>query len=131
MVTGSRPRGHAGPLTGRRAELSLLDELAKAGRAGESRVLVLHGEPGVGKTALLDYLIEAAWGCRIVRAAGVESEMDLPFAGLHQLCAPFLDRIVRLPEPQRNALGTALGLRDGPLRTASRSAWPSWACWRT
>ena len=64
-------------------------------------------------TALLEYLRQHAWGCQVARAAGVESEMDLSFAGLHQLCAPFLDRIERLPEPQHHALGTALSLRGG------------------
>ena len=82
-------------------------------RAGQSRVLVLRGEAGVGKTALLDYLLERASGCRIARAAGVESEMELPFAGLHQLCAPMLERLDRLPGPQGDALGAAFGLRAG------------------
>src|SRR5437879_1104660 len=83
------------------------------GRCGERQVLVLRGEAGIGKTALLGYLLERASGCRIARAAGVESEMELAFDGLHQLCAPFLDRIECLPGPQRAALGTAFGLRDG------------------
>jgi hypothetical protein len=82
-------------------------------RAGQSRVLVLRGEAGVGKTALLDYLLERASGCRIARAAGVESEMELTFAGLQQLCAPMLDRLRRLPGPQGDALATAFGLRGG------------------
>jgi DNA-binding CsgD family transcriptional regulator len=82
-------------------------------RAGQSRVLVLRGEPGVGKTALLEYLQGRASGCRIARAAGVESEMELPFAGLHQLCAPMLHRLGRLPGPQGDALGAAFGLREG------------------
>jgi DNA-binding CsgD family transcriptional regulator len=82
-------------------------------RAGQSRVLVLRGEAGVGKTALLEYLQGRASGCRIARAAGVESEMELPFAGLHQLCAPMLHRLGRLPGPQRDALGAAFGLREG------------------
>ncbi|MDX6727334.1 MAG: hypothetical protein QOK49_2139 [Baekduia sp.] len=82
-------------------------------RAGQSQALLLRGEPGVGKTALLDYVATSASGCRIARAAGVESEMELAFAGLHQLCAPFSDRLERLPAPQRDALGTALGLRAG------------------
>jgi DNA-binding NarL/FixJ family response regulator len=82
-------------------------------RGGASGALVLRGEAGVGKTALLDYLLAHATGCRVVRAAGVESEMELAFAGLHQLCAPFLERIERLPGPQRDALGTAFGLRAG------------------
>jgi DNA-binding CsgD family transcriptional regulator len=86
-----------------------LDEV----RAGQSRVLVLRGEPGVGKTALLDYLQERASGCRVVRAAGVESEMEIAFAGLHQLCAPMLGSLARLPWPQRDAVSTAFGLSGG------------------
>ena len=82
-------------------------------REGLSRALVLRGEPGVGKSALLEYLVRRASGCGIAQAAGVESEMELAFAGLHQLCAPFVDRLDRLPGPQREALGTALGLREG------------------
>jgi DNA-binding CsgD family transcriptional regulator len=82
-------------------------------RAGQSRVLVLRGEAGVGKTALLDYLQERASGCRVVRAAGVESEMEIAFAGLHQLCAPMLASLARLPGPQREALSTAFGLSAG------------------
>ena len=85
-------------------------------REGLSRALVLSGEPGVGKSALLEYLVRRASGCVIARAAGVESEMELAFAGLHQLCAPFVDRLDRLPGPQREALGTALGLREGDAR---------------
>ena len=100
-------------LCGRRGEREMLDRLLGSVRAGQSRVLVLRGEAGIGKTALLGYLLERASGCRIARAAGVEPEMELAFAGLHQLCAPFLDRIERLPDPQRAALDTALGLRDG------------------
>jgi hypothetical protein len=100
-------------LRGRRSECEALDRLVASVRDGHSRVLVLRGEAGVGKTALLEYLLERASGCRIARTAGVESEMELAFAGLHQLCAPFLDRLERLPGPQRDSLGTAFGLRDG------------------
>ena len=82
-------------------------------RTGASRVLVVRGEAGVGKSALLEYLIERASGCTVARAAGIESEMELAYAGLQQLCAPFLDRLERLPSPQRHALATAFGLRDG------------------
>jgi DNA-binding CsgD family transcriptional regulator len=103
-----RPR-----LRGRRDECAALDRLVENVRAGQSRVLVLRGEAGVGKTALLEYLQGRASGCRIARAAGVESEMELPFAGLHQLCAPMLHRLGRLPGPQGDALGAAFGLRDG------------------
>jgi DNA-binding CsgD family transcriptional regulator len=92
----------------------VLDQLINAVRAGGSRVLVVRGEPGVGKTALLDYLAGRAAGCRVVRAVGVESEMELAFAGLHQLLAPVLDHLDRLPGPQRDALRTAFGLSAGP-----------------
>jgi DNA-binding CsgD family transcriptional regulator len=102
-----------GRLCGRRGEREVLDRLLASVRAGQSRVLILRGEAGIGKTALLEYLLERASGCLIVRAAGAESEMELAFAGLHQLCAPFLDRIESLPDPQRAALSAALGLRDG------------------
>ncbi|GAA3128736.1 LuxR family transcriptional regulator [Streptosporangium carneum] len=82
-------------------------------RTGQSGVLVLRGEAGIGKTALLDHLCDRASGCQVARAAGVESEMELAFAGLHQLCAPFLDRLPQLPDPQADALRTAFGLRGG------------------
>jgi DNA-binding CsgD family transcriptional regulator/tetratricopeptide (TPR) repeat protein len=101
-------------LRGRRRECDALDRLVNAARAGESRALVVRGEPGVGKTALLDYLAEQASGCRVARAAGVESEMELAYAGLHQLLTPMLDRLQRLPGPQRQALRTAFGLSSGP-----------------
>jgi hypothetical protein len=101
-------------LTDRRTESDLLDRLVEAVRAGESRTLVVHGEAGVGKTALLEYLVEQASSCRVVRAAGVQSEMELAFAGLHQLLAPMLDRLGHLPAPQRVALGTAFGVSTGP-----------------
>ncbi|MDX6256424.1 MAG: hypothetical protein QOJ11_2758 [Frankiales bacterium] len=101
-------------LTGRRAECDVLDRLVATVRAGDSRGLVLSGEPGVGKTALLDYLVEQASGCSVVRAAGVESEMELAFAGLHQLLAPMLTRLDGLPVPQRDALRTAFGVTSGP-----------------
>jgi DNA-binding CsgD family transcriptional regulator len=100
-------------LLGRRSECEALDQLVASLRAGASRALVLRGEAGVGKSALLEYLMRQATGCGIARAAGVESEMELPFAGVQQLCAPFADRFERLPGPQRDALGTAFGLREG------------------
>ena len=95
-------------------ECDVLDRLVAGVRAGQSRVLVLRGEAGVGKTVLLDYLSQAAKGCRIARAVGVESEMELAFAGLHALCAPMLGRLGQLPSPQREALRTAFGLSAGP-----------------
>ncbi|MGP4102142.1 helix-turn-helix transcriptional regulator [Nonomuraea sp. KM90] len=98
----------------RRAECERLDRLVAAVRSGESRSLVLRGEPGVGKSALLEYLVDRAEGCRVARAAGIRSEMELPYAAVHQLCAPMLDRLDRLPEPQRDALAIAFGLSAGP-----------------
>jgi DNA-binding CsgD family transcriptional regulator len=100
-------------LLGRRSECEALDELVASVRAGLSRALVLRGDAGVGKSALLEYLARHASGCGIARAAGVESEMELAYAGLHQLCAPFLDRVEHLPGPQRDALRTAFGLLEG------------------
>jgi DNA-binding CsgD family transcriptional regulator/tetratricopeptide (TPR) repeat protein len=91
----------------------VLDRLIEAVRAGQSQALVVRGEPGVGKTALLDYLAKQASGCRVARASGVESEMELAFAGVHQLLAPTLDRLERLPGPQREALRTAFGMNAG------------------
>jgi DNA-binding CsgD family transcriptional regulator len=92
----------------------VLDRLVTAVCAGESRALVLHGEPGVGKTALLEYLAGQTSGCKVVRAAGIQSEMELAFAGLHQLSAPMLSRLGRLPAPQRQALRTAFGMSSAP-----------------
>ena len=105
--------GKPTPLAGRGAEGARLDRLLADARAGQSAVLVLRGEPGIGKTAILGYAAERAQGFRVVRAAGVESEMELPFAGLHQLCGPMLGGLARLPPPQRDALGTAFGLSTG------------------
>src|SRR6201986_5628035 len=107
-------QGGAMELVGRHRECAVLDRLIEAVRAGESRALVVSGEAGVGKTALLDYLAGQASGCRVGRAVGVQSEMELAFAGLHQLCAPMLNRLGRLPAPQRDALRTALGMSSGP-----------------
>ena len=100
-------------LRGRRDECEKLTGLVQAARSGRSAVLVVLGEPGIGKTALLEYLAGAAGGSRILRVSGVESQMELAFAGLHQLCEPLLDRLDRLPDPQADALGTAFGLRAG------------------
>jgi DNA-binding CsgD family transcriptional regulator/tetratricopeptide (TPR) repeat protein len=100
-------------LRGRRRECDVLDRLLNAVRGGESRALVVLGEPGVGKTALLDHLVEHASGFRMARAVGVESEMELVFAGVHQLCAPMLDRLERLPVPQSEALRTTFGISSG------------------
>ncbi|MEE1796503.1 LuxR C-terminal-related transcriptional regulator [Streptomyces sp. BE308] len=100
-------------LRGRRGECGALDQVVAGARAGRSQVLVLRGESGVGKSALVEYLVGSAAGCQILRAAGVESEMELAFAGLHQLCMPMMGHLDRLPGPQRAALAIAFGLSEG------------------
>src|SRR3954452_20768762 len=108
-MVGRRPS----VLLGRADERALLDRLLENVRAGQSAVLVVRGEAGVGKTALLHYCARQASGFRVARVAGVESEMELPFAGLHQLCTPMLGRLGSLAEPQRRGLSIALGLASG------------------
>src|SRR5712692_2917634 len=115
MTAHSGISGPAAGLTGRLSERRVLDQFVAGVRAGEGRALVVRGEPGVGKTVLLDYLAARASKCLVARAAGVESEMELAFAGLHQLCAPMLDHAESLPVPQREALRTAFGLSAGPV----------------
>jgi DNA-binding CsgD family transcriptional regulator len=100
-------------LRGRRTESALLDGVVASVREGESRTLLLRGEPGIGKTALLEHLIAEAPDLQLARATGVESEMELTFAGLHQLCGPMLERVDRLPIPQRVALEIVFGLTEG------------------
>lgn len=100
-------------LVGRKRECQALEKLLDDVRDGQSRVLVLRGELGIGKTALLNHLIGAAHDFTVVQATGVKSEMELPFAALHQLCAPMLDRLAELPEPQSIAASTAFGSRVG------------------
>ena len=95
---------------GREREREILDRLLTGRRCG---VLIVHGEAGVGKTALLEYAIEAGREYLVARTAGVEAEMELPFAALLQLCSPFLDLLDRLPQPQHEALGVAFGLSGG------------------
>ena len=104
-------RGQA--FRGRTGERELLDRLLEDARSGRSAVLVIRGEAGVGKTALLRHAARQAAGFRIAQVAGIESEMELPFAALHQLCAPMLAGLDALPEPQRHALSVALGLVSG------------------
>src|SRR3954471_22628299 len=101
-------------LLGGAGERERLDRLLENVRSGRSEVLVVRGEAGVGKTALMHHCARQASGLRVARIAGVESEMELAFAGLHQLCAPMLGRAGALPAPQRAALGVALGLSSGP-----------------
>ena len=100
-------------LLNRQQERATLDGLLGDLRSGRGRALVVRGEAGVGKSALLEYMTGAAADMQVVRVAGVESEMELAFASLHLLCAPLLDRLERLPVPQRDALGVAFGLREG------------------
>ena len=111
----TEPRGRPTGLMDRRSERDALDRLIEAVQAGQSRALVVRGDPGVGKTALLDYLAGRASdaGCRVARVVGMQSEMELAYAGLHQLCAPMLSRAEGLPLPQRDALRVALGLSAG------------------
>src|SRR3954452_2747524 len=101
-------------LRGRQRECTALEEMASKVEAGQSSALVLRGEAGIGKSALLDHLAGHVSGCCVARSAGAESEMELPFAGLHQLCAPFLAHATSLPLPQRQALTTAFGVHTGP-----------------
>lgn len=115
MVTTSGKWNEGAPrFRGRAPEVHILDRFVDAVRSGQSRVLVVRGEAGVGKTALLDHVAEHARGCEVIRAVGVQSEMELAFAGLHQMCGHLLEPATRLPAPQRRALETAFGLRNGP-----------------
>src|SRR3954453_19995853 len=100
-------------LLGRRGECDALDRLVASARAGKSSVIVVRGEAGCGKTTLLDYVAERASGFHMARTVGVESDLELAFAGLHQLCAPMLVRRGHLPDPQRDALEVAFGLKVG------------------
>ena len=108
-----RPRHPRAVLRGRGSECEALARLLDGARAGQSSVLVLRGEAGCGKTALLDFVVELASGFRVARVVGVESEMEFAFGGLHQLCGPMLDRLERLPTPQGDALRVAFGLHRG------------------
>jgi ABC-type molybdenum transport system ATPase subunit/photorepair protein PhrA len=116
------PAGSTG-LRGRATERAALDGLLEAIRRGESRSLVVRGEAGIGKTALLEYLVGSASDMAVVRAVGVESEMELAFAGLHQLCGPMLDRLSKLPVPQRQAVEIVFGLNAGGAPIAFLSRW--------
>jgi DNA-binding CsgD family transcriptional regulator/tetratricopeptide (TPR) repeat protein len=113
VTAEGRFRGPGGRLRGRANECALLDDLVWAIRRGESRSLVLRGEAGIGKTALLEYLIASAPDATVVRAVGVQSDMELAFASLHQLCGPLLDRLEGLPAPQRQAMEIVFGLSAG------------------
>jgi predicted ATPase len=102
------------PLVDRGAEKQALSGLLDSVRRGMSGALVLRGEPGVGKSALLGHAVQHADGVQVVRMVAVESEKNLGFAAVHQLLVPFLPIVDRLPEPQRRALGVAFGLVSGP-----------------
>jgi len=116
MTAVPRRRDHEPPITDRSDEREALDRLVEAVSGGASCALVVRGEPGVGKTVLLEYLARRApsSGCRVAHALGVQSEMELAFAGLHQLCAPMLDHLDRIPVPQHDALRIAFGMAAGP-----------------
>src|SRR3984885_14672861 len=119
MSGGSRPVLSSGrQLLGRDRERELLDRLLEGARDGGGGALVLHGEAGVGKTALLEWAVEAGRQFRVARTVGVEGEMELAFAALQQLCSPFFDLVGRLPQPQHEALGVAFGLIGAPAHPA-------------
>ena len=113
-VTGHGDSGRTPGLRDREPERAVLNQFVASVRTGEGQALVVRGEPGVGKTALLDYLTAQSQDCRVVHVAGVQSEMELAYAGLHQLCGPMLDHAVGLPDPQQQALRAVLGLSAGP-----------------
>src|SRR4051794_36159134 len=115
VASTANPTGRpdSAKLHGREAECAELDQLLATARAGESRVRVVQGEPGVGKSALLEYAANSARDFRVLQADGVESETELAFAALHQLCAPVLDRLTNIPAPQRDALQIVFGMRAG------------------
>src|SRR2546422_1920744 len=115
-------------LVGGQREREVFERLVDTARDGHGAVLVVHGEPGVGKTALLEYAVEAGEDFRVVRTAGVEGDMELDYAALQQLCSPILEFLERLPDPQRDALGVAFGLSGGPgarpLLVGVAGLWP-------
>src|SRR5437773_8278113 len=113
MESRFREAGRRPALRGRASECALLDDFVSAIRRGVSRSLVLKGEAGIGKTALLEYLIASASDLTVVRAVGVQSDMELAFASLHQLCGPLLDTLETLPPPQRHAMEIVFGLSAG------------------
>src|SRR6267154_1504390 len=102
-------------LRGRHGEQELLGRLLTSIQSGRSGLLVVRGEAGIGKTALLEQLVEQATGCMVARATGVQADMELPFAGLQQLFGSMLGPLERLPGPQREAVEVAFGLRSGPV----------------
>ncbi len=109
-------------LLGRQAECEALEGLLTDALAGQSRVLTLRGEAGIGKSALLGHFLDRLRGWRVAQAVGVESEVELAYSSLHQVCAPMLDQLERLPGPQREALSTVFGLSAGPAPDCGLSA---------
>src|SRR5262245_19992521 len=107
----SRTRGVG--FIGRAAERRGLDDVLERARDGQSSALVLRGEPGIGKSALLRYAARQASGLRVAQVEGIQAEIELPFSGIHRLCSPLFDRLPDLAEPQRNALRVALGMSSG------------------
>ena len=118
-------------LVGREEQQAAIDRLLDAARDGRSGALVVRGDAGIGKSALLDHAVRSAGatGMRVVRGVGIESEAELPFGALHLLLHPFLDRLDRLPGPQAAALRTAFGLAEGRCPAGSWSAPAPWGCW--
>ena len=117
-------------LLGRRAECEFLDTILADALAGRSRVVVLRGEAGAGKSSLLDFVAERGTDWHIATAVGIESEMELAYSGLHQLCSPMLDYFDRLPAPQHGALATVFGHEPGPHRIDSWLGSPRSRCWQ-
>src|SRR5579864_406606 len=111
VLPGGHPRGR---IRGRSREQEQLGQLVTGVRSGRSGALVIRGEAGIGKTALLEHLIEQTSGCTVARATGVQADMELPFAGLQQLFGSMLGSLERLPGPQRDAVDVAFALRSGP-----------------
>jgi len=111
-------------LIDRRHECEVLDELLTDVLTCASRAIVLRGEAGVGKSALMDHLSDQVAGCHVSRAVGVESEMELAYSGIHQLCGPLLNHLNRLPAPQRDALATVFGQDNGPAPDRFLVVWP-------
>jgi hypothetical protein len=122
-MAGARSVGEVPTLRGRREERAALEVLFDAARAGRSGVLVLRGEAGIGKTALLERAIDAASDFTLLRAVGVESDMELAFAAVHQLCAPALGFVDRLQAPPRDALEVRFGASDGAVPDRFSSPW--------
>ncbi|MEV4657876.1 ATP-binding protein [Micromonospora sp. NPDC049301] len=114
----------------RQPERDRIDRMLADARDGASSVLLIHGDAGIGKTALLDHAVARASGMRVLRIDGLESETELAFAGLHQLFLPVMDLVDQLPGPQARALRAVFGLTDDTVRTGSSSAWRCSACCR-